>query len=113
MFDFGSPEDTAQLFWAAALAVTGPKLPEVPIDEMEEEDLRKAISYCYLAYQKAEQEGASDAVLEVLVQEHDKVFQALAEASQRFRNKVQYGKIHWLGGWDPENIAKYKKLAGF
>ena len=113
MFDFGSPEDTAKLFWGMALAVSGPKLPDVPVDEMEEEDLRKAIAYCYLAHQKAEQEGASDAVLEVLTEEHDKVFKALAEASQRFRDRVQRDKIHWLGGWDTENIAKYKKLAGF
>lgn len=112
MFDFGAPEDTAQLFWTSALKVRGPKLPETPVDEMSEEELRNAIAYCYLAHQKAQEEGASDEVMQVLVDQHDEVFEALAVASGRFRDNVLNNRIHWMGGWDPENIAKYKRLAG-
>ena len=112
MFDFGAPEDTAQLFWASALKVRGPKLPEAPVDEMSEEELRNAIAYCYLAHQKAQEEGASEEVMQVLIDQHDEVFEALVVASDRFRDNVLKDRINWMGGWDPGHIAQYNRLAG-
>lgn len=112
MFFFGSPEDTAQLYWRNATEVTGPALAEAPLDEMTEKELRIALTYARMAYKAARDDGATEEVMQLLLDEHDAVFVALAEVSEKFRSYVKAGACLPLTGFSPESIARYKNLAG-
>lgn len=112
MFFFGNPEDTAQLYWRGATEATGPALADAPLDEMSEQELRIALTYARMAYKAGAKDGASDDVMEVLLREHDAVFVALAEISEKFRSYVKAGACLPLTGFSAESIAKYKNLAG-
>lgn len=111
MFFFGNPEDTAQLYWRNATEITGPALADSPLDEMTEKELRIALTYARIAYKAARDDGASEDVMQLLLDEHDKAFVALARVSQQFRDYVQAGACLPLTGFSPESIAKYKALA--
>lgn len=112
MFDFGDPQDTAKLFWENAVRIQGPRVPDLPYDEMSEQDLRNVFTYLYISAQDALAEGASEEVVRILIDQYDEVFQALAEASESFRNVVRYNQHVYVGGYSKENIKKYKELAG-
>jgi hypothetical protein len=112
MFDFGKPEDTASLFTEEAFRSKGPSLPDCHWREMEEKDLRNLFTYLYRAVRTAHKEGASDEVVKVLLLEYDDVFQALAEASNSFRQAVKDNKHQPVLGTTKEQVRKYKKLAG-
>ena len=112
MFDFGDPLDTARLSWEYALSVKGPKVPPVPYDELEEQDLRNVLTYLHVAVGNAAQSGASDQVLEILVDEYDEVFQLLAEGCDSFREMVRANRHFPATGSSTENTQKYKQLAG-
>lgn len=112
MFNFGAPEDSADLFRRKALKVRGPKLPDCHWEEMEEKDLRNAFTYLYMSVSDALREGASDDVIEILLKEYDEVFEALAQASERFRDAVKTNRHRPVLGATRESIDKYKKLAG-
>lgn len=112
MFDFGNPLDTARLSWESALSVTGPKVPSVPYDELEEQDLRNVLAYLHIAVGDALENGLSDEVVEILVSEYDEVFQLLAEGCESFREMVRANKHFPVTGNTAENVQKYKRLAG-
>lgn len=112
MFFFGSPEDTAALYWKNSTEVTGPTLVDRPLDEMTEKELRVALTYARISYKMALQDGAGDDVVSVLLEEHDKAFQALAEVSERFRLRVKNNHCLPLTGHSAESVQKYKVLAG-
>jgi TRAP-type mannitol/chloroaromatic compound transport system substrate-binding protein len=112
MFEFGSTDQLKDLYSENALAVTGPALPDVPLDEMAKQDLRNALSYARIAYDTAEQQGASEGVLRALLEQYDEVFALLASVSESFRDIVRNGRHIYLGGYSSGNIAKYKGLAG-
>ncbi len=110
MFNFGDPQDTAELFQKSALSGGGPILPDCHWEEMQEQDLRNAFTYLYRSVRQAHEEGASDEVMEVLVNEYDEVFTALAEASDRFRAKVLTGGHQPVLGTTREQVDKYKGI---
>ena len=110
MFDFGNPQDTAELFQKAALSGGGPVLPDCHWEEMQEQDLRNAFTYLYRSVRQAREEGAGDEVMEILIEEYDKVFTALAEASDRFRAKVLTGGHQPVLGTTREQVDKYKGI---
>ena len=110
MFDFGNPEDTAELFQKAAFLGGGPVLPDCHWEEMQEQDLRNAFTYLYRSVRQAHEEGASDEVMEILTNEYDKVFTALAEASDRFKAKVLNGGHQPVLGTTREQVDKYKGI---
>lgn len=116
MFSFGSPEDQATVYWEEALGKLGPLMPQAPLDELSMQDLRHALAYARMAYEAAIEDEAPIDTLDVLLERHDAVFEALAAVDDKFRDRVlgkTFGKQPvWLGGYDPENIAKYKALAG-
>lgn len=116
MFYFGSVEDQATMYWEQALGQLGPLMPKAPLDELSMQDLRHALAYARMAYEAAETDGAPASTLNLLMERHDAVFEALAAVDDGFRDRVlgkAFGKQPvWLGGYDPENIAKYKALAG-
>lgn len=112
MFYFGSPEDTASLYWRNSTEYTGPALAQCPIDEMTEQELRMALTYCRIAYKDALKDGATEEVMAILLEQHDEVFKTLAEASERFRLRVKNRYCIPLTGHSAESIQKYRRLAG-
>jgi hypothetical protein len=112
MFEFGRPEDTAELLWKNAVTLAGPGLPDCHWDEMEEEDLSNALAYLYLAVREAILDEVSKDVIGVLVSQYDEVFEAVASNSEEFRNAVKTGKHRIVLGPGRENREKYEKLAG-
>ena len=112
MFFFGDPQDTADLYSRNAFEVTGPALPEYHYEEMSEEELRIALTYARIAYKDAEKDGASQEVLDLLLAQHDSVFEFLASISEKFRTQVKGNACLPLGGHASENVLKYKRLAG-
>ncbi len=112
MFNFGDPLDTAKVAWNYALNVKGPAVPSVPYDELEEQDLRNVLTYLHIAVGNALQEGASEEVMKILVDEYDTVFQLLAEGCDSFREMVRANRHFPATGTSTESVQKYKELAG-
>lgn len=110
MFDFGNPEDTANMVREACLTY-GPGLAEIPLDEMTEDQLRNAITYAYMAYTDAALSDASDAVLSILKEDYDEAFKALAGASEEFRESLYNNTHQFLGARTRETVDYYRKLA--
>lgn len=114
MFNFGTAEDNANLFFEGALSKKGPSLPDVHLDEMSVQDLRNALAYARMAYEAALDAGAEYDTLDALLDRHDGVFEALAAVDDEFKGRVLGtvpGRVTWLGGYSEDNIAKYKLLA--
>lgn len=112
MFEFGRPEDTAELFWKNVLALTGPGLPDCHWEEMDEEHLEDALTYLYIAVREAILDEASQDVVDVLVSQYDEVFEAVALVSEELRDAVKVGKHRPVLGPGKENREKYERLAG-
>tara|TARA_B100001173_G_scaffold309681_1_gene322586 strand:+ start:829 stop:1170 length:342 start_codon:yes stop_codon:yes gene_type:complete len=111
MFNFGNPEDTAKLFLDEALRESGPEIPTVPYDELEEEELRNALAYLHIAIGNSLEDGADEDVVDILVSHYDNVFYLLAGISQDFREAVQSNRHFPATGSDPDSVKKYSKLA--
>jgi hypothetical protein len=112
MFFFGSPEQTARLYWEQAVAQQGPPFNEAPLEEMTEEDIRVAMAYVRMAWERAFHDEAPEDVIDFLVSQYDGLFERLATISEDFRAILGTSKHRWLGGYDPQNIRKYMILAG-
>ena len=112
MFYFGEPEGIAQTYIESTLGITGPKLPDLHYEEMEEQQLRNCFAYLYIATQRAIQEGAEQAVVDILLEQYDAVFQFLAEVSDEFREAVRSRRHRLVVPYTPENVRKYNRLAG-
>lgn len=115
MFHFGSEEDQAAVYWQAALGKLGPKLPEAHLDDLSLGDIRHALAYARMAYEAALNDGAPSGTLDILLERHDALFGYLASVDDDFKGRVlgtrPGRKPVWLGGYDPDNIAKYQRLA--
>ena len=111
MFYFGTPEDNARLAWENATSITGPVLPECHYDEMSEQELRNALTYCFIAVKDSLREELPEEAIAILIEQYDEVFQALAGVSQRFREAVEQGKVQFPVEYTRENVDKYKILA--
>ena len=109
MFVFGDPADAAKLHVDMYLDGAGPEVPDIHIDEMEEQDLRNLIAYLYLALVHGIANGLDEAMLDVVMEWYDEVFIALAEASERFRERVFDGSVRLPGG--PAVRPRYFALA--
>lgn len=99
------------MYWEEAGRVTGPVLPQAPLDEMTEQELRNVLTYQRIAIRTAWDDGAADEVVDVMVHEYDLTFEHLASVSDEFRDAVEKGRHRVLGGFTRENIDKYRKLA--
>ena len=109
MFEFGSVEDRARLYMDVAHTVRGPY--DDP-NRSDPEALAISLAYCRIACETAVAEAVNDDVIDYLVNKHDEIFKALCWADRGFRNTVlNTNKIQWLGGHEPENIAKYRRFA--
>ncbi len=112
MFFFGDAEQTARLYIDNKLGQTGPVIPDVHYEEMEEQDLRYVFAYLYGAVKEAHRDGADAEVIAILTRDYDAVFKQLAEVSERFRDVVARGRHIYIPNRKRENVEKYKKLAG-
>jgi len=112
MFQFGSTDQLRDLYSENALAVTGPLLPEVSLDEMSEQDLMNALAYARIAYTRAGRDGMSQDVLQALLGQYDEAFATLASVSEKFRDIIRHNRHIYVGGYGGDNIKKYKRLAG-
>lgn len=111
MFNFGSPEDTASLYWNESLNIQGPVLPDTRFEEMEEQDLVHAFAYLYIALQGAYRSGAADEVIKLLTEPYDEVFGLLCAIKPKFVENVLRGRHQYLPGWYPDVIEKYQGIA--
>ena len=112
MFYFGNPEETAQIYWEKALKMSGPRIADVPADEMTPKSLRSALIYARAAYSFAEIDLQPQSVLDVLMAQYDELFEIMAMVDDTLRRAIETKKHKYLGGYSRENIAKYKALAG-
>ena len=112
MFYFGDPKETASIFWDNSINGDGPIVPNLPLDELEEQDLRNVFTYLYRSVKKGLQEGASDEVMAILIEQYDEAFVTLAEGSDRFKEAVRTNLHQPVTGYTKKSVAKYKKLAG-
>ena len=112
MFFFGDPNDSADLLIEEAKRTKGPNPPEIPLEEMEEDDLRVAFTYLYIAVSQANRDMVAEDVFLALLAKYDKAFTLLAERSERFKATVDQGGHRWVLGYTEESISKYRKLAG-
>ena len=110
MFDFGKPEEVAALHRDAVLGL-GPGLADAPLDEMNEDQLRNALTYAYMALQDAYESGYEGEVIQILKTDYDEVFKVLAGASQEFRAVVEGNRHQFAGPRTRENVDYYKRLA--
>jgi hypothetical protein len=112
MFFFGDPEETARMYWEEAGRITGPALPQAPLDELTEQELRNVLTYQRIAIKTAWGDGAADEVVDLMIEEYDRTFAQLASVSESFREAVRSGWHKVIGGFTRENLDKYKRLAG-
>jgi hypothetical protein len=112
VFQFGSPEDTATLYWDEALAGHGGLVTPWPMDEMSLEELKRALVYARIALVKAWRDGIVDEFERPLLEQYDELFAYLASVSPEFRQVVKNGVHQVVGPYTRENIDKYKALAG-
>ena len=112
MFDFGSPEDTAALRWGLHISEDGPGVLDIHWEEMNEEELLNLFVYLYIAVREAFRDDAPQPVIDIFLAQYDEVFEALAHASDEFRDSVRSGKHSIVLGYAEEHREKYFKLAG-
>ena len=112
MFNFGDPIDTANLFTEEAFSKIGPQLSSASPSKMKIQDLRNALVYARMAATAAITSGASQDVIDILIEKYDKLFEALAKRSKVFVEGIKSNRHIYLGGYSIENINKYKSLAG-
>ena len=86
-----------------------------PYDDYDRDDkeaLAIRLTYLRMAHDTAFEMEAEDDVINYLVEQHDNIFKKLCDVDDAFRDRVlNTHKIKWLGGYAPENIAKYKGFA--
>lgn len=111
MFNFGSTEDNVLFFKEAALRVDGPRVPDVPMEELTHKQLPIAMTYARIAYNMAIEEGADADVSNALLIEYDKIFERLCEISEEFRETVRDNRHRYVNGHMSQSREKYRKLA--
>ena len=112
MFDFGKPEDTADLICLSVLQESGPGLPDLHWEEMDLDDLEKAFAYMYVAVSQAIASRSSRDVIDLLIAQYDEMFEHLAASSEDFREAVRSNRHQLVTGVSDESFLKYHKLAG-
>lgn len=113
LFVFGDPADAAKLFVDQVMeSTTGPAVPDQHFEDLSEEDLRVAMTWLHVAVTRASRHGVDESVLAILVEWYDEVFTALAEASERFRERFMAGFVQPpLGKDDRKRYLRIVKAA--
>jgi len=80
------------------LSAGGPSVPDIHLDEMNEQDLRNVMAYMHAALTRGLEHGLDEAMLGVLTEWYDEVFCALVATSERFRENMLKGFVFPPGG---------------
>ena len=112
MFFFGDPADTAQIYWDKARGLRGPSMVNIHWEDMTSKQLKIAIVYARMAHRMAEQDSQPPEVMSILLEIYDELFEAMCAASEDFVTAVAENRHNFVGGYDRENIEKYKSIAG-
>lgn len=110
MFVFGDPEHAALLLLQDHARRLGPGLPDAPLDELTEKELRILLAYLYGVTSRGLRGGIGGDSLDVLISWYDEVFLALAEASEDFLRAFAKGKA--LPPQGRHYRDKYLRMAG-
>ena len=87
MFNFGGPEQTAQMLWDSASTV-GPGLTHCPLDEMDDEQLHAALVYARMALYEAMTSQQPQDVVDVLLDQFEEIFTYLIPLDADYAQKV-------------------------
>jgi|14BtaG_2_1085337.scaffolds.fasta_scaffold01643_2 hypothetical protein len=112
MFFFGDPKATAELLWLDSKSMDGPKIPDVPLDELSKKDLEIAFAYLYRAVFLAMRAEVPEDVMQSLMEIYDNAFTLLANKSEDFVTAIKGNRHIYVTGYSEETVTKYKKLAG-
>jgi len=89
MFNFGNPEDLARMHLDAVTG--GPGLPDMPLDEMTEDDLRELIIYLRAAVDAAHVEAPEETV-KVLEEWYFRAFREFCRVNREYCRRVLNGQ---------------------
>ena len=110
-FSFGSPQDTAQLYFDSACSSRGPGLVAQHPDEMSLPDLINLMVYLGIATEIATRDG-NEEVSELLHTYFDQVFVRLAEVDDAFRARLTTAAFRPFRDGKNRNKGYYLRLAG-
>lgn len=109
MFNFGSPEQTYQLFAEQALAVSGPDVAGCPVDEMSSEELKVALTYSLMAYMRAKKQTGDEGVLAVAKSYFDEVWTTMIDTDEGFRQRFIRTPGMGVASTDRARYVRYAK----
>lgn len=72
------------MYMEASIQMRGPRIPDVHLDEMSEDDLRNLMAYAYGAVRQATQDGTDNTPTQILIDWYDELVMRLAEISPDF-----------------------------
>ena len=81
-------------------------------EAMTRKQLQIASVYARMAHRMAEKDGQPKEVLNVLLEVYDDLFVAMCDASPDFVKAIEENRHNFVGGYEIENIKKYRALAG-
>ena len=97
MFDFSSPESSLQMLNDATRSSgDGPGVPELPVDEQTEEELRRSLAYTFMVATTAMREYNED-VQKLAVAAFNEVWVVLIDSNPGFRERFLAGKTQVPG----------------
>ena len=85
MFFFGDNSVAVDYYYQQGIEASEGRFSNTHFEEMDEKQLRVAITCLRIAILKASDDGASEDVLEALEGEYEKVFTLLCQTSRQFR----------------------------
>ena len=91
MFFFGDNSVAVDHYFSLGRELAGARMLDVHYDEMDENQLRRALTCLSYSLKQAEADGASEQLIEVLEEPYKEVFTLLCQQSFQFRRFVMSG----------------------
>ena len=92
MFFFGDNSVAIDHYFSLGRELAGGRLVSLHYDEMDESQLRRALTCLSHSLKEAEADGASEQILEALEEPYKEVFTLLCQESFQFRKYVASGR---------------------
>lgn len=112
MFFFGDDQDLVELYINKAISSGGPGCPRSPMDEMTLKELSLCAVYLRIAYKMAWNDEVERETIDAIIEMYDELFAFRCQVDGMFYKRVALNRMNWLGGFNEENITKYRVLAG-